>query len=178
MIPSDHFVYFYNEVFKFLQKQGPGALDRYYRRVARRQADFALRQFRERGLKGMYEYWDRIRIEENCDTWNEFNEEEEWLCGGQNVCPSLTKALDSDAGACDVYCDHCPAWSLQVIAWAGYYACYNLIDRRKPKCIQFIAKHRRHAEAKKREWLRTYASDLIFDNFDEVERVKREGSEI
>ena len=174
MIPSDHFVYFYNEIFKELEKLGPEALDKYYARVADRQADFALKQFRERGLKGMYEYWDRIRIEENCKTWNEFNEEEEWLCGGQLVCPSLTKALESDAGPCAVYCNHCPGWALRVIAWAGYYACYNLIDRTKPRCIQFISRHKEHAVRKKAEWLKSYAADLIYDNFDEVNRVLSE----
>ena len=34
MIPSDHFVRFYNEVFKFLAKAGPCELRRYYDRVS------------------------------------------------------------------------------------------------------------------------------------------------
>ena len=38
MIPSDHFVKFYNEIFKYLEKKSPGELDRYYARVADRQA--------------------------------------------------------------------------------------------------------------------------------------------
>ena len=46
MIPSDHFVYFYNEIFKELEKLGPEALDRYYARVADRQANFTLDAFR------------------------------------------------------------------------------------------------------------------------------------
>ena len=36
MIPSDHFVYFYNEIFKFLRERGQDELDRYYARVADR----------------------------------------------------------------------------------------------------------------------------------------------
>ena len=46
MIPSDHFVKFYNEIFKFLERKGPEALDRYYARVAERQAYFTLDAFR------------------------------------------------------------------------------------------------------------------------------------
>ena len=65
MIPSDHFVYFYNEVFKEIREQGAVALDRYYARVADRQANFTLDAVRREGLKGMYDYWERIRIEEN-----------------------------------------------------------------------------------------------------------------
>ena len=42
MMPSDHFVMFYNEMFKFLAEQGPQALDRYYARVAARQGNFTL----------------------------------------------------------------------------------------------------------------------------------------
>ena len=37
MIPSDHFVRFYNEVFKFLDKQGDGALEKYYLEISRHQ---------------------------------------------------------------------------------------------------------------------------------------------
>ena len=46
MIPSDHFVYLYNEIFKELERLGPEALDRYYARVADRQAYFALDGFK------------------------------------------------------------------------------------------------------------------------------------
>ncbi len=42
MIPSDHFVKFYNEIFKYLERRGGDALDRYYARVADRQAYFTL----------------------------------------------------------------------------------------------------------------------------------------
>ena len=67
MLPSDHFVKFYNEIFKYLERKGPEELDRYYERVAERQAFFTLDAFKRDGFKGMYDYWERIRIEENCD---------------------------------------------------------------------------------------------------------------
>ena len=74
MIPSDHFVKFYNEIFKYLERRGGDALDRYYARVADRQAYFTLDAFKRDGLKGMYDYWERIRIEENCDMTHEYND--------------------------------------------------------------------------------------------------------
>ena len=172
MIPSDHFVYFYNEIFKFLEKKGPEALDRYYQRVARRQADFALKQFKERGLRGMYEYWERIRVEENCDSVNEIDAGGRFYQSRMNVCPSLTKALESDAGPCASYCNHCPGWVLRVIAAAGFFCVFNIRSRTVPHCAKFVTRDRALAEAKKREWLRTYSPDLIYDNFDEVERTK------
>ena len=50
MIPSDHFVKFYNEIFKYLERRGGDALDRYYARVADRQAYFTLEAFK-RGVQ-------------------------------------------------------------------------------------------------------------------------------
>ena len=64
MIPSDHFVKLYNEIFKFLAARGQGELDRYYDCVANRQAFFTLEAFRRDGLKGMYDYWERIRLKQ------------------------------------------------------------------------------------------------------------------
>ena len=95
MIPSDHFVKFYNEIFKFLEKKGPEELDRYYARVADRQAFFTLEAFKRDGLKGMYDYWERIRIEENCDMTHDYNDKFYHL--KMNTCPSLSKVLDNDA---------------------------------------------------------------------------------
>ena len=108
MIPSDHFVKFYNEIFKYLERRGGDALDRYYARVADRQAYFTLEAFKRDGLKGMYDYWERIRIEENCDMTHEYNDT--FYHCHMNTCPSLSKVLDNDAEPCGRYCDHCPGW--------------------------------------------------------------------
>ena len=172
MIPSDHFVYFYNEIFKELEKLGPEALDRYYARVADRQAYFTLEAFKRDGLKGMYDYWERIRIEENCQSVNELDEKRGLYQARMLKCPSLTKALESDAGPCRVYCNHCPGWVNRVITQAGYYVCYNLVGREAPQCMYVVTKDRQVAEAKRREWLRDYSPDLISDNFAEVDRLR------
>ena len=132
MIPSDHFVYFYNEVFKEIREQGPAALDRYYARVADRQANFTLDAFRREGLKGMFDYWERIRIEENCQMETELDADHYRL--RMTKCPSLAKALESAAGACPVYCDHCPGWVLKVFSMAGYWGVYDLVSRTEPVC--------------------------------------------
>ena len=132
MIPSDHFVYFYNEVFKEIREQGPAALDRYYARVADRQANFTLDAFRREGLKGMYDYWERIRIEENCQMETELADDHYRL--RMTKCPSLTKAMESAAGACPVYCDHCPGWVLKVFSMAGYWGVYDIVSRTESVC--------------------------------------------
>ena len=67
MIPSDHFVRFYNEVFKFLEERGEDALENYWLTISKHQERELLPLFRAKGYAGMKEYWDRIAFEENCD---------------------------------------------------------------------------------------------------------------
>ena len=164
MIPSDQFVLFYNEIFKLLEAKGPEHLRKYYDRIAARQGEFTKKQFKALGLKGMFEYWERIRIEENCDSWHNMDPNGEFLEGGQNVCPSLTKALTSDAGACKSYCNHCPGWVMPIFTDCGYYAVYDIISRTEPKCYDFISKNRDLVEDRYSERLAMHGTDLVSTN--------------
>ena len=163
MIPSDHFVKFYNEIFKYLEKKGPGELDRYYKCVADRQAYFTLEAFKKDGLKGMYDYWERIRIEENCDLTHD--------CDGthyhlkMNVCPSLSKVTDNDAGPCLKYCDHCPGWIGRVLAAAGYYMVYDIVGRTTPQCEFWVFGTREEAESKRAAQAELRGGDVVKTNF-------------
>lgn len=132
MIPSDQFVRFYNEVFKFLDAQGREALEAYYRVISEQQEMHCLELFRAKGLAGMKSYWDRIAIEENCDmTCTLYPDRFELV---MNHCPSLAKALDNDAGAFIRYCDHCPGWVVPLLHKAGYRCDYDIMDRSRPQC--------------------------------------------
>lgn len=166
MIPSDHFIYFYNEVFKYLQKQGPKELDRYYQRVADRQANFTLDAFRRNGLAGVRDYYRRIRIEENCDL--DIIERPDCLCLRMNVCPSLSKALDSDGGTCPRYCDHCPGWCLRVLAAAGIWDVYDMVSRTEPVCVEWYYTDRALARRKYEELVALRGPDLVRTNLDTV----------
>ena len=166
MIPSDHFVYFYNEVFKYLKKQGPRELERYYQRVADRQGNFTLDQFRRNGLKGMYDYYCRIRSEENCDM--DMDCRPDCLRLTMHRCPSLSKALDSDAGACPVYCDHCPGWALKVLTRAGYWEVYDMVSRSDPVCEEWIYADREKCRAKYRELAAKREPGLVRTNLDDI----------
>jgi len=175
MIPSDHFVKFYNEIFKFLEKKGPGELDRYYARVAERQAFFTLDAFKRDGLKGMYDYWERIRIEENCDMTHDYDD----VCyhHRMNKCPSLSKVLDNDAVPCARYCDHCPGWVGRVIAWAGFYYVSDLIGRDVPQCESWFFKRREDAEKKYAERVALHGEDVVRNNFALVKGTDENGKE-
>lgn len=168
MIPSDHFVRFYNEVFKFLAAKGEDELHKYYGRISENQEYHCLDLFREKGLSGMYEYWEHIRKEENCDMVNRLDEESysfEFFS-----CPSLSKAVDNDAGVCPEYCNHCPGWILPIMTKAGYYAVYNLISRSEPRCMMFVFRDRVKAEEKKSELIAQYGDNVVLDNFAELDK--------
>lgn len=130
MIPSDHFVRFYNEVFKFLAERNE--LEEYYLEISRHQELHCLQLFKEKGLQGMYDYWEHIRIEENCEM--SLDLQPECLTLTMHHCPSLSKVIDNDASACEKYCDHCPGWVLPLLEKAGYVCEYNLVDRKIPQC--------------------------------------------
>ena len=49
MIPSDHFTRFYNEVFKFLEKQGEEDLKKYWLEISKNQEKHTLELFKEKG---------------------------------------------------------------------------------------------------------------------------------
>ena len=163
MIPSDHFVKFYNEVFKFLDRNGSGELEKYYRIVSENQEFHCLDLFREKGVAGMYEYWEHIRVEENCRMVNYL--EKGCYHSEMQVCPSLSKIMDNDGGAFLKYCDHCPGWILPLMTNAGFYAVYNMIDRKQAKCEFFVYEDRADAEKKLAELRAVYPADVILCNF-------------
>ena len=136
MIPSDHFVKFYNEVFKFLETQGDNALEKYWQEISRHQEIHCLELFKSKGLQGMYDYWEHIRIEENCDMTLTLTED--CLTLQMHKCPSLSKVLDNDASPCERYCDHCAGWIGPLLKKAGYWLVYDMIDHHQPQCQEFI----------------------------------------
>ena len=143
MIPSDHFVRFYNEVFKFLEQQD--GLQDYYLTISRHQELHCLQLFWEKGLLGMEEYWRQITKEENCCKKNGLTPKGvrwSWM----QICPSLSKVLDSDATPCANYCEHCPGWVMPLLSKCGFYCVYDVIDRQKPTCRSFITEDRQLAE--------------------------------
>lgn len=133
MIPSDHFVRYYNEVFKRLNDMGRDHLLRYWREVGRMQTEALAARFREGGLRAVYDYWRRIYEEENClgkltltDDYFEFQ---------MDRCPSLTKVLDNDAAPFPDYCDHCMGWIEPVMEASGLHAVLDMKSRSEPRCV-------------------------------------------
>ena len=159
MIPSDHFVRFYNEVFKFLDKRG--LLQAYFDDVARYAASRNLEKFKN-GLQGVYDHYLVIRKEENCDLDMELADGE--LHSFMRKCPSLSKVLDNDASASPHYCLHCPGWSLPVNTAAGLYEVYDLMEPDVPHCESWLYDDPKRALAKYRKLLETVPASRLRTN--------------
>ncbi len=161
MIPSDHFVRFYNEVFKFLKSVD--GLENYYAEISHHQELHCLELFRDKGLSGVYEYYQKIYKEENCQG-------EVTLNGGELIlrmdrCPSLSKALDNDAGACREYCLHCPGWTAEIYRKAKLYQIFDVMKLDEPQCCEWIYDNKADAERKAAELRSRYPEHIIMTNF-------------
>ncbi len=132
MLPSDHFVRMYNELFKMLAERSQEELKDYWLEISTLQEAIIGPHFREKGFQGMFDYWDRIKIEENCDMDLEITEN--YFEIRMNICPSLSKNLDNDAGLCIQYCDHCAGWINPLMKKIGYFPVYDIISRTEPRC--------------------------------------------
>jgi len=133
MIPSDHFVRFYNEVFKALERKGHRHLVAYWQELGRLQTRELAARFRVGGIEECHTYWKRILEEEDCKgeltltpTYFEFR---------MRRCPSLAKVLDNDAAPCEFYCDHCMGWVEPVMKAAGLHAVMDMKSRSEPHCV-------------------------------------------
>ena len=149
MIPSDHFVRFYNEVFKMLAEKGHEHLVAYWRELGRLQGLELAETFRTQGIRGCYDYWQRILKEENCE--GDLKLTDDYFEFRMNRCPSLSKVLDNDASPCPLYCDHCMGWVEPVMEAAGLYAVMDMKSRTEPHCMFRVYRERDKAEA----WART-----------------------
>ena len=170
MIPSDHFVRFYNEVFKFLDARN--ALEPYYREISRHQEMHCLELFRKEGLKGKMKYYERIRVEENCGLELELLPDR--MISHMTKCPSLSKVLDSDAEPCAKYCDHCAGWFGPLSTKCGIYYVENIISRNEPRCESVTTESREVAQQVYEKFLAEAAApDLVKSNLGDWEEVEK-----
>ena len=171
MIPSDHFVRFYNEVFKFLDAQG--GLEAYYEKISRHQELHCMKLFMEKGLQGMEEYWGTIRVEENCICTSYIKDDVRY--SHMSRCPSLSKVLDSDAEPCRKYCLHCPGWVAPLMTKCGFYYIKYLRALDQPECYSVFSECKDKIESIRQDLIRQGFKYIFsnLDNFAEVEKNRK-----
>lgn len=161
MIPSDHFVRFYNEVFKFLDARS--GLEDYYDAISRYKQSQYLEIFRAGGLRAVRDYYLKIRKEENCGLEILLNGHE--LILKMNKCPSLSKAMDNDAGGALKYCQHCPGWTMPLYRNAGLWQIFDLMEPDNPQCCEWIYDDLESAREKYRHLLKSRPAEMLKINF-------------
>ena len=147
MLPSDHYVKCYNELFKMLEEKGHRHLQNYWKEISKLQTK-VVKPYAKKGLKGLYDYWDKIRFEENCKL--KLTLTKDYLELKMKRCPSLSKALDNDAGVFKYYCDHCAGWVEPALKRYGFYYVLDIVDRSKPVCHGRVYKDKKKAEEYKK----------------------------
>ena len=167
MIPSDHFVRFYNEVFKFLDEQN--GLQPYYEEISRHQERHCLKLFMEKGLQGMEEYWGHIRVEENCISSSYIKDDVRYSHNSR--CPSLSKVLDNDAEPCRKYCLHCPGWVAPLMTKCGFYHIRWQRALDQPECYSASSEYKDKIEAIRQDLVRQ-GFEYIFSNLDDSVEVE------
>ena len=115
-------------------------------------------------MQGVYEYYQKIYKEENCQGKVELNGHELILL--MSKCPSLSKAIDNDAGVCCKYCLHCPGWTVPIYKQAGLYQVYDTMGLEKAQCCEWIYDDKELAVAKYRELLKSCPAENIVINFE------------
>lgn len=145
MIPSDHFVRYYNEVFKALEEKGREHLVAYWRELGRLQTKELGERFRQGGLQACCDYWRRIQEEENCNA--ELTLTDDYFEFRMNGCPSLGKVIDNDASPSPFYCDHCMGWIDPVMEHARLHAVMDMHSRAEPHCLFRVFADKAKADA-------------------------------
>jgi len=145
MIPSDHFVRYYNEVFKAIEERGHEHLVAYWRELGRLQTVELADAFRTGGLQATYDYWSRIYAEENCQ--GELTLTEDYFEFRMDRCPSLSKVLDNDATPCPQYCDHCAGWVIPLMEACGLCVVHDIRSRAEPTCLFRVYRDQDKAKA-------------------------------
>ena len=145
MIPSDHFIRFYNEVFKYLDSKSEEDLRAFWLEISYLQESLTGSLFKEKGFEGMKEYYDKIIREENLDAEAFVKEDRFELVIHQ--CSSLKKAMDNDAGMFPRYCDHCAGWLGPMCARLGFHYLVDVKSRTEPRCRVMIFKEKARRDA-------------------------------
>lgn len=117
MISCTEFIPAYSELFKFIDKKsGRQAVYDYWNWLFQPEKSPLNEHLDRAGIRGCWDYWTVIHIEEACDNTQVFNEKDGWHISCMHSCPS--KGRFDKLGYMepfDEYCKHCDGyeWSLK-----------------------------------------------------------------
>lgn len=139
MISCAEFILAYNELFKFLDKKyGKDAVVNFWKYISDNFLDNLDRLVREKGIKGMAEYWTHTLIEEKADYIMKADKNSFEIHMKQ--CPSVGILNKNKVVKYPYYCEHCVLYKW-IIEKYGFTYKIDYIDRDKGICCVKVTKN-------------------------------------
>lgn len=139
MISANEFILFYNEIFKFLDRNfGKKDVEKLWEGIKNTYCQKIDKIVSKKGLKGMYEYWSKTLEEEGGRHHLTLTDDEFIL--DMHFCPSMGKLINTHVKPYKDYCGHCPALYKEVIEKHGFKVDYYIINRDKGECRMHVCK--------------------------------------
>jgi hypothetical protein len=137
MISANEFILFYNELFKNLDKNfGKKKVEKLWDGIKNTYCKQIDNIVKEKGLKGMYDYWSKTLGEEGGRYHLTLNENEFII--DMHCCPSVVKLSGTHVRPYKDYCGHCPALYKEIIEKNGFVVNYYIINRVKGECRMHV----------------------------------------
>jgi len=140
MISANEFVLFYSEIFKYLDKNfGKKEVEKIWDGIRNNYCEGLKNIIKEKGLKGMHEYWSKVLSEEGGKYVLTLTDDEFIL--DMHYCPSMGKLLSTHITPYEDYCGHCPALFVKTIEECGFDAEHYSINSSTGECRLHIRKN-------------------------------------
>jgi hypothetical protein len=139
MISANEFILFYSEIFKYLDKNfGKEDVGKLWEGIKNTYCQRIDAIIKEKGLKGMYEYWSKTLAEEGGKYHLTLTDDEFII--DMYYCPSMGKLLNTHVEPYEDYCGHCPALYNEIIEKHGFKVNFYIINRGKGECRLHVCK--------------------------------------
>ena len=139
MISANEFILYYSEMFKYLDKNfGKEAVEKLWAGIRDTYCQKIEKLVKEKGLKGMHEYWSKT-LEEEGGRYNIILTDDEFIID-MHYCPSMGKLLKTHIEPYKDYCGHCPALYTEIIERHGFEVDCYLINPSKGECRLHVRK--------------------------------------
>ena len=139
MIAANELILVYNGLFMELEKRYGGKEVKNLWDYFRSEYCILLEEHvKNKGLKGMFEYWSQV-FEEEGGSYKLTLTNDEFILDVDR-CPSVGKLINTGVDLYNKYCQHCPALYNPIIKKYGYIVDWNLINPKKGKCRAYVRK--------------------------------------